>query len=175
LVGLSILCYVDCVSQAIKILDDEMQCDIIKISGLVRNKVTSLNCLSIKILTVLSLTCVVCYTSVEASVDIWLQERFVKRRQHLVGPNSSTLKVCFVYFCFLALGIDLVFFFYYYYLILHTSDNISFVTHFSLTTIVQALEILTGCYILVQVMLIVASDSISSGHLLALRFGLSSE
>jgi hypothetical protein len=38
--------YVDCVSQAIKILDDEMQCDIIKISGLVRNKVTSMNCIS---------------------------------------------------------------------------------------------------------------------------------
>ncbi|KAJ8616797.1 hypothetical protein MRB53_036169 [Persea americana] len=56
--------------QAIKILNDEMQCDIIKIGNLVRN-----------------------------------EKRFVKRRQHLIGPNSSTLK---------------------------------------------AIEILTGCYVLVQ-------------------------
>jgi ribosomal RNA assembly protein len=50
------------VAQALKILDDTMACDIIKIGNLVRNK-----------------------------------ERFVKRRQRIIGPDGSTLKVTSLY------------------------------------------------------------------------------
>jgi ribosomal RNA assembly protein len=47
------------VGQAIKILDDGVSCDIIKIGNMVSSK-----------------------------------DRFVKRRQRIIGPDGSTLKVC---------------------------------------------------------------------------------
>ncbi len=74
------------VNQAIKIMDDGVACDIIKIGNLVRNK-----------------------------------ERFVKRRQRIIGPDGSTLKVCDLH-----------------------------VPYSYLSTSSQAIELLTQCYVLVQ-------------------------
>ena len=76
------------VGQAVKILDDGVACDIIKIGNIVRNK-----------------------------------ERFVKRRQRIIGPDGSTLKVRF------SLG-----------------------SHHGTTALTarQAIELLTQCYVLVQ-------------------------
>lgn len=73
------------ITQAVKILDDGVACDIIKIGNLVRNK-----------------------------------ERFVKRRQRIIGPDGSTLKVSCCLMGLLAL------------------------------ITLQAIELLTGCYVLVQ-------------------------
>ena len=76
------------IGQAVKILDDSVACDIIKIGNIVRNK-----------------------------------ERFVKRRQRIIGPDGSTLKVSRV-LCPMV----------------HKLEAISS----------QAIELLTQCYVLVQ-------------------------
>lgn len=76
------------VTQAVKILDDAVACDIIKIGNTVSNK-----------------------------------ERFVKRRQRIIGPDGSTLKVCVIPW---ELLVD------------------------ECTECVQAIELLTQCYVLVQ-------------------------
>jgi ribosomal RNA assembly protein len=76
------------VTQAVKILDDAVACDIIKIGNVVSNK-----------------------------------ERFVKRRQRIIGPDGSTLKVGVILSGRLMdEGVDLP----------------------------QAIELLTQCYVLVQ-------------------------
>ena len=75
------------VGQAVKILNDDVACDIIKIGNIVRNK-----------------------------------ERFVKRRQRIIGPDGSTLKV---------------------------RSKSSGMPRFGLT-VLQAIELLTQCYVLVQ-------------------------
>lgn len=77
---------------ALRVLEDGVATDIIKIGGLVRNK-----------------------------------ERFVKRRQRILGPNGSTLKV----------GADSLKYG-------HSASELIAHTHH------KALELLTNCYILVQ-------------------------
>lgn len=75
------------ITQAVKILDDAVACDIVKIGNTVSNK-----------------------------------ERFVKRRQRIIGPDGSTLKVR------AALGM--------------VDEGV--------TEYFQAIELLTQCYVLVQ-------------------------
>lgn len=78
------------VSQAVKVLEDNIACDIIKIGNLVRNK-----------------------------------ERFVKRRQRIIGPDGSTLKV-------------------------RVSMTLRPLGLFRYKRVLQAIELLTQCYVLVQ-------------------------
>jgi len=85
----------------VRVLQDDVACDIIKVGTLVRNR-----------------------------------ERFIKRRQRLIGPKGSTLKVGH-----------------------HTGFSMSFVLAASrgqccaegiTVSLPQALELLTNCYVMVQ-------------------------
>jgi ribosomal RNA assembly protein len=69
--------------QSLKILKDGMYCDIIKIKNTIRNKVR---------------VCARRRFAVSLSVRD-AQERFVKRRQRLIGPNGCTLKVAWCCVC----------------------------------------------------------------------------
>ena len=102
-----------------------------------------------------------------------MQERFVKRRQHLVGPNSSTLKVCIMVWdlmsCFSLILLSttrkkcvlswlgalwplILTWCLQHDMLYHVCFlDSSFWCISDSNIAMQALEILTGCYILVQV------------------------
>lgn len=66
--------------QAVRILEDDINCDVIKIGSLVRNKVSVRRARN-------AMMCL------NRPLNRPPQERFVKRRQRLIGPNGATLKV----------------------------------------------------------------------------------